>query len=161
MPVDHAANRVNGNALGAHRKVDGTGAYTTSLAGRTTGLPIYEIDCGTLISSGLAGANFWKVVNAITLNDLKDRQNGYRQPTDHDDRLGNLPVAPPPLKYREYYLANNGFTSPGYVRLVADLTNRRLYITPTHYDEWNDGTNNRNPFYWLRRSHVYNGLFLE
>jgi hypothetical protein len=64
-------------------------------------------------------------------------ENGYRQPTDHGDTLGNLPVAPGgKVVYREYFLPGNKFTWPGFVRIVADLGTKRLFITPTHYDVW-------------------------
>lgn len=94
-----------------------------------------------------------------------------RQPTDHADRDGNLPVAPPYLGYREYNIPENKFTMPNFPRLVADIVNKRLYITPTHYDTWFTDPNlaraqngatpggNRNPFFLLRGVFAYNTLF--
>jgi hypothetical protein len=63
------------------------------------------------------------------------------------------------------------------VRLVADLKNKRLYITPTHYDVWLENRSAadyadvnapidpaavgaRNPFYLLRKAGAANPLFL-
>jgi hypothetical protein len=78
--------------------------------------------------------------------------------------------------YREYSLPDNTFPNTGYVRLVADLKNKRLFLTPTHYDIWledphaagtaivnaaiNPTTGGaRNPFYLLRGAGVHNSLF--
>ncbi len=159
MPVDHVNNRANGDALDKLRIQATNGPYS-ALAGHLTGLPIYEIKFMDFVNSKLAGANVTTVVRSITRNDLADRKNGYRQPTNHEDRAGNLPLAVlPKLGYREYYLAGNGFTKTGYVRLVGDITNKRLYITPTHYDAWNDGSTARNPFFLFRSVGLINPLF--
>jgi hypothetical protein len=132
VPFDHAGNTGNGNALGGISSRPGA-----TLRGRLTNLPIYEVPYFTFRNSPLAGANLATVVTSIVRNDMQDRTNGFRQPTDHGDALGNLPVAPGGgVIYREYFLAGNGFGRPGFIRLVADLRNFRLYITPTHYDTW-------------------------
>jgi hypothetical protein len=179
MPFNHTGNTANGNAMGALRDnlPQGVNVFGAALFGRTTNLPIYEVAFSTFRSSLLAGANMVKVVTSIEKDNIRDAAKGYRQPTDHDDRLGNLPVAPGGgVVYREYYLAGNGFTNPGFVRLVADLKNKRLYITPTHYDVWlesppaaaNANVNAainpatvgaRNPFYLLRMAGAVNPLF--
>jgi hypothetical protein len=179
MPFNHTGNTANGNAMGALRDnlPPGVKVFGATLFGRTTNLPIYEVAFSIFQSSPLAGANLVKVVTSIEKDNIRDAANGYRQPTDHDDRLGNLPVAPGGgVVYREYYLAGNGFTNPGFVRLVADLGNKRLYITPTHYDVWFEGppaaanadvnaainpttVGARNPFYLLRKAGGINSLF--
>jgi hypothetical protein len=158
MPIDHAKNRANGNALSALRLMI-QGAPATTLTGRTTGLPIYEVNATDFNNSLLSGPNFWKIVHSMVHDNNKDLQKGYRQPTDHEDRNGNLPVAPPRWGYREYFLPQNRFPSTGYLRLVSDISNKRLFITPTHYDEWNDGGAARNPFFLLRRTFVFNPMF--
>ena len=130
MPdTDHLANAGNGNALA---KVATT---TTTLSGRTSGLPIYDIKLSKV--KEVVGEQVATVIGSFKKDDLKDAEQGYRQPTDHDDRDGNLPVAPGAgVAYREYYVSPNSLPMPGYVRLVADLHNKRVYITPTHYDVW-------------------------
>jgi hypothetical protein len=151
--------------------------FGPTLYERTTNLPIYEIAYSTFRNNSLSGAKLDTIVTSIVKNNNNDLINGYRQPTDHDDRLGNLPVAPGGgVVYREYYLPDNGFGSSGYLRLVADLKNKRLFITPTHYDVWLEspqaaGTaavnaainattgGARNPFYLLRGAGAYNSLF--
>jgi hypothetical protein len=105
------------------------------LAGRTTGLPIYDVHLSKL--KGTVGDIVETVINSIKVNDDKDLIQGYRQPTNHEDRLGNLPTAPGNgVAYREYYIPKNDLPKAAFARLVADLTNSRLYITPTHYDVW-------------------------
>jgi len=136
MPTNHTGNTTNGNAIGALASIADTNRIRL-LQGRITGLPIYEIRYSELACSPLVGPNFRHVVTSVHRDDSKDLQNGYRQPTNHDDRLGNLPVAPGGrVVYREYYLTGNTLTWPGFVRLIADPGKRRLYITPTHYDVW-------------------------
>jgi len=130
--TNHIGNTANGNLIDALCSKPGF-----TLQGRTTNLPIYEIRYYDFKNSPLSGLNFDIVVRSIVRDNLKDAQNGYRQPTDHDDRLGNLTHAPAGrIVYREYFLSGNGFTWPGLLRLVADMGNRRLFITPTHYDVW-------------------------
>lgn len=129
MPIDHFANANNGNAI---KKVATT---TTTLSGRTSNLPIYTVKLSDLV--GVVGSCLRTVISSMKADNEKDLQQGYRQPTDHDDRDGNLPVPPGNgVAYREYYVPGNDLPKPAYLRLVADLHNRRLFITPTHYDVW-------------------------
>jgi hypothetical protein len=129
MPIDHLANANNGNAV---KKVAST---TTTLSGRTSGLPIYQVNLSDL--KAVLGETLQTVLSSMKVNNDADLLQGYRQPTDHDDRDGNLPAAPGNgVAYREYYVPANSLPKPGYVRLVSDLHNRRLFITPTHYDVW-------------------------
>lgn len=169
---NHIGNTANGNAM---NKV-GT-AQGLNLHGRTTALAIYEVAYATFRNNDLSGPNLNIIVSSIVADDEADAINGYRQPTDHDDRLGNLPVAPGNgVVYREYFLPKNKFTWPGFLRLVADLHNRRLFITPTHYDVWlqdpglaknaNVATaiaanlsSSRNPFFLLTGVNPANNLF--
>ncbi|HEX2829228.1 MAG TPA: hypothetical protein VHP37_22960 [Burkholderiales bacterium] len=129
MPIDHLANTNNGNAI---KKIATT---TTTLSGRTSNLPIYNVNLSAL--KDVVGGKLLTVIGSIKTDNDKDLQNGYRQPTDHEDRDGNLPAPPGNgVQYREYFVADNNLAKPGYVRLVADLHNKRMYITPTHYDAW-------------------------
>lgn len=129
MPIDHVTNTNNGNAV---KKV---ATSTTTLSGRTSNLPIYVVHLSRLADA--VGPNLSVVINSIKPNDDKDLAQGYRQPTNHDDRDGNLPTAPGNgVVYREYFVPDNKLPKSAYVRLVADLQNRRLFITPTHYDVW-------------------------
>jgi hypothetical protein len=129
MPIDHLANANNGNAV---KKVATT---TTIYSGRTSKLPIYTVGLSGL--GKVVGDILQKVISSMKPDDEKDLMQGYRQPTDHDNRDGNLPVAPGNgVAYREYYVPGNTLPKPAYLRLVADMQNRRLYITPTHYDVW-------------------------
>jgi hypothetical protein len=129
MPIDHLANTNNGNAV---KKIATT---ATTLSGRTSNLPIYTVAYSALKIA--VGGKLEAVIGSIKADNDKDLQGGFRQPTDHEDRDGNLPVAPGAgVQYREYYVADNNLAKPGYVRLVADLHNKRMYITPTHYDCW-------------------------
>lgn len=173
MPTNHAGNTANGNAAGA--LLSGRGF---TLSGRTTNLPIYEIPYFDLKNSPLTGVNFHTVVTSIVRDENKDLAKGYRQPTNHDDRLGNLPVAPGGhVAYREYYVPGNAFAWSGFVRLVADLGTKRLFITPTHYDVWLESTaaaataptatlinpitvGARNPFYLVRGAGAVNDIFV-
>ena len=173
MPVNHVGNTANGNTVGALASLNGF-----VLTGRTQNLPIYEIRYSVLSSNTMVGPNFTTVVRSITRDNQRDLVNGYRQPTDHDDRDGNLPVAPGGrVVYREYFLAGNILPWPGFVRLVADMGNRRLFITPTHYDIWlqspADAINApiaapiapgtagaRNPFYLIGGAGALNDIFL-
>jgi hypothetical protein len=172
MVFNHTGNTTNGNAMNKVGATAGGG-----LLGRTTQLPILEVNYTTFRNNNISGPNLHTIVSAVLVNDDADLINGYRQPTDHDDRLGNLPLAPGAgVVYREYYLSGNLFTWPGFLRMVADLLNRRLYITPTHYDVWlqnptTAGTANkanaiaantassRNPFFLLRGVNAPNNLF--
>lgn len=129
MPTNHLANTNNGNAV---KKV---ATSTTTLQGRTSTLAIYNVAWSEL--KKVVGGDLEAVVKSMKRDDEEDLAQGYRQPTNHEDRLGNLPVAPGNgVAYREYYVASNKLPKPGYVRLVSDLQNRRLFITPTHYDVW-------------------------
>lgn len=129
MPIDHLANANNGNAV---KKV---ASSTTTLAGRVSGLPIYQVNLSAL--KGVLGETVQTVLSSMKANNDADLLQGYRQPTDHDDRDGNLPAPPGQgVAYREYYVPANSLPKPGYVRLVSDLHNRLLFITPTHYDVW-------------------------
>lgn len=170
MVYDHRENRVNGVALA---NLAGTVAL---LRGRTTGLPIYEVEYSKFRGSPLSGANLDTVVRGMNPDNAKDMAN--RQPTNHNDDLGNLPVAPGgKVEYREYYLAGNGFNMSGYVRLVSDRKNKRLYITPTHYDVWQfdmvaagaapvaapiapTAPGARNPFFHLRGAGAVNPMYV-
>lgn len=130
MPFNHIGNTANGNAMNAL-----IGGLGHSLSGRLTQLPIYEVRYYTFKNSPLSGPNFDTVVRSINRDNNKDLVNGYRQPTNHNDLLGNLPVAPGgKVVYREYFLPGNGFPNSGYVRVIADPGTRRLFVTPTHYD---------------------------
>ncbi|MCU0228184.1 MAG: hypothetical protein MUF01_11140 [Bryobacterales bacterium] len=175
MPIIHTANRLNAIVMDGMRT-----STVATLSGRTTGLPIYEVSIQTFIASTFSGANFTRLIQSMEKDNLRDLQKRgpgqpyaslTRQPADHADLLGNLPVAPPPLGYREYNIPANGFNMPGYPRLVADISNKRLYITPTHYDQWFDDFTaastqpiatpggNRNPFFLFRSVRIYNDLF--
>jgi hypothetical protein len=129
MPFDHVGNTANGNQLSG-----GGGASTGSLfKGRTTNLPIYEVRLGALSACAqLKASTLMEIVKS--LNKSAGRDSTARR-TDHDDNLGNLPDAPGTgITYREYHVGKTAFSKPGYVRLVADFTKKRLFITPTHYD---------------------------
>jgi hypothetical protein len=129
VPIDHLTNTNNGNAV---KKVAGA---QTLLSGRTSNLPIYVVTLSAL--RGVVGSMIDTVIASMKADNLKDAEQGYRQPTDHDDRDGNLPVAPGNgVAYREYHVPGNDLPKAAYLRLVADLQNRRLFITPTHYDVW-------------------------
>lgn len=175
MPINHVANRQNAIKFDPLR-----GPLVAILKGRTLNLPIYEIPITSLVASDLGGDNLIKLIRSMekdNLRDLKKRGLGQpfaaltRQPTDHQDIAGNLPVAPPPYGYREYNVPANKLTMPGYLRLVADITYKRLYVTPTHYDTWfddpdaataqnaNSAGGNRSPFFLLRSVRIYNDLF--
>jgi hypothetical protein len=167
--INHAGNTANANALS---KLAAPGA----LKGRGGDkLTIYTIDYAALRATGLPGPNLDTVVASIVTDDIADATQGYRQPTNHDDRDFNLPDAPGGnVAYREYYLAGNKFTWPGFPRLVADLQNKRLFLTPTHYDVWLvdpnaaknqpkthkvKGSGARSPFFLLRNVTATNALF--
>ena len=175
MPINHVANRQNAIHMDPLRS-----STIATLTGRTSALPIYEVTLTALVGSGLGGPNLIALVQSMEKDnqrDLRKRGPGQpfahltRQPTDHMDLVGNLPVPPPAYGYREYNLPANTFGMPGYVRLVADISNKRLYITPTHYDTWFDNPitaaaqnvntpgGNRNPFFLLRSVRIYNDLF--
>lgn len=172
MPTEHHRNTTNGNAINPLCAYPGF-----FLSGRITNLPIYEIRYGALAGSPLVGPNFATIVKSMVRDNLKDAAKGYRQPTDHDDRLGNLPDAPGgKIVYREYFLPGNTFIWPGYLRLIADPGRKRLYITPTHYDVWlrnpvvaantptaalmPPGTAGaRNPFFLVGGAGAYNDMF--
>ena len=173
MPTNHTGNTANGNAIGALASMTGY-----SLRGRLTNLPIYEIRYYTLANSPLSGPNFDRIVRSIDRDNIRDATHGYRQPTNHDDRLGNLPVAPGGrVAYREYFLPGNTLAWPGFPRLIADPGTRRLFITPTHYDVWlqspvaaasapvaqpiaPNAAGARNPFYLITGAGAVNDIFL-
>ncbi len=129
MPTDHVTNATNGNFV---KKV---AESSTSMAGLTSLLPIYDVKFSALKLA--LGDIFETVVRSMVADDEKDLIKGYRQPTNHADRLGNLPIAAGgAVVYREYYVPATKLPKAAYLRLLADLTNKRLYITPTHYDVW-------------------------
>ena len=129
MAFDHLANTNNGNAI---KKIAET---SSTLQGRTTNLPIYDLHLSKLVVA--IGDVVSTVLGSIKANNMKDLEQGYRQKTDHDDRLGNLPVVPGAgVQYREYFVPGNKLPKAAFARLVADITNARLFITPTHYDVW-------------------------
>lgn len=167
MPFNHVGNQQNGSRL---LRLLGTNMVSRH-AGRTTGLQIFEMTIQTLLLDKVCGEEFTTIVQSIEKDDARDRIKGYRQPTNHDDRDGNLPVAPPARAYREYFVPGNKFPFTGFPRLVADITNKRLYLTPTHYDRWfaapaqaaqqdvNQAGGNMSPFFLLRQVRVVNDLF--
>jgi hypothetical protein len=169
MPFNHVGNTANANALS---KIAKPGA----LKGRGgSKLVIYTIDYAALRTSGLAGPNLDTIVSSIVKDDEQDAINGYRQPTNHDDRDSNLPVKPEGnVVYREYFVKGNKFTLPGFPRLVGDIENKRLFLTPTHYDVWvpdptaakalstasaATGAGLRSPFFLLTSVNATNALF--
>jgi hypothetical protein len=169
LNINHAGNTANANALSRL-------AAPSALKGRGGDkLVIYTMDYPAFRVTGLAGPNLDTIVSSIVTNDIADATNGYRQPTNHDDRDSNLPVAPGGgVVYREYFVAGNIFTWSGFPRLVGDLHNRRLYLTPTHYDTWfpdpnaaknqpkthkASGSGARSPFFLLRNVTLTNALF--
>ncbi len=169
MPFNHEGNTANANALS---KIAAPGALSGRGGAR---LVIYTIDYAQLRASGLAGPNLDTIVSSIDADDETDAINGYRQPTNHDDRDSNLPVAPDAnVVYREYFVKGNKFKWPGFPRLVGDIHNSRLYLTPTHYDTWlpdpalakklsvdaaATGASLRSPFFLLRNVNATNALF--
>lgn len=181
MPVNHVGNTANGNQLNGIANTHGS-----SLSGRLTNLPIYEIRYYDFVNSPLSGKtsekgkkkSFEEIVESMEKDNIRDAAKGYRQPTDHDDRLGNLPLAPGGrIVYREYFVPDNKFTWPGFPRMVADPGSRRLFITPTHYDVWLQdpvaaaaipGANfmppgtpgARNPFFLITGVGAVNSMFL-
>jgi hypothetical protein len=172
MPTNHAGNTANGNQLNGIANTNGF-----VLSGRLTNLPIYEIRYYDFANSALSGANFDTIVKSMNRDNLRDAQNGYRQPTDHGDLLGNLPLAPGgKIVYREYFLPGNAFTWTGFPRLIADPGSKRLFITPTHYDVWVQNpmvaagmpvaalmppatANARNPFFLITGAGAVNDMF--
>lgn len=129
MPFDHLANANNGNKV---KKVSTT---TTTLSGRISNLPIYNVSLSRLKYE--IGEKLAEVLGSIKPNEDEDLKGGFRQPTLHEDRDGNLPVPPGNgVSYREYFVPGNSLPKPAFLRLVADLRNRRMYVTPTHYDVW-------------------------
>lgn len=169
MPINHTGNTANANALSKIAKPG-------DLKGRGgSKLAIYTIDFAQLRASGLAGPNLDTIVGSIVKDDEQDAINGFRQPTNHDDRDSNLPVAPDAnVVYREYFVKGNKFTWPGFPRLVGDIHNKRLYLTPTHYDVWvpdpsaakslstsaaATGASLRSPFFLLTGVSTVNALF--
>lgn len=124
MPYDHTGNRLNGIML--HRA--GTASAFT---GRTSGLVIPYVSLNQAVEA--FGDNLLVVWQEIR---RAPESNAYRR-TDHDDRDGNLPVAPQGnVVYREYHVPGTRAPRPGFVRLVHDPHYRRLFLTPTHYDIW-------------------------
>jgi hypothetical protein len=176
MPVNHPGNTANANALS---KIAVVGA----VRGRSAPtFPIYTIDLGSLRNDGVCGPELDNIIRAIVSNDDLDFAN--RQPTNHEDRLGNLPLAPGTMvvatgkavEYREYFVKKNKFKWPGFPRLVGDQANKRLFLTPTHYDVWHPDpkvaekepqtdwmaqtkVGARSPFFLLRNVTPINALF--
>lgn len=169
MTFNHEGNTANANALS---KIASPGALRGRGAAR---LVIYTVDYASLRASGFAGPNLDTIVSSIVADDEADLIKGYRQPTNHEDRDSNLPVAPDNnVVYREYFVSKNNFKWPGFPRLVADLHNRRLFLTPTHYDVWlpvpsaakalstasaATGAGLRSPFFLLTSVNTTNNLF--
>ena len=142
MPTPNNESLANANFIQA-----GQGALATHMNGRTTGLPVYELDynqlelrvpaIGPIVRSAPADAR--SMANAACVN----------RRANHNDALGNLPFGPSPNHALcEYHVPANGLPYPAHLRLVYDTYRRMLYITPTHYDPWNDNTGAaHNPFY--------------
>lgn len=176
MPTNHPGNTANANVLS---KIAVAGALQGTGAPRLT---IYTIDLGSLRNTGVCGSELDNIIGGIVANDDLDFAN--RQPTNHEDRLGNLPVAPGTavvatgqnVVYREYFVKGNKFKWPGFPRLVGDQANRRIYLTPTHYDVWHPDPKvaekesqaslmaqtkpgGRSPFFLLRNVTPINALF--
>jgi hypothetical protein len=128
MPINHTGNTANGNKV---KKLSRAGGLT----GRLTGLSIPIVKASALCAE--IGEQVQTVIAAMRPENDKDLMGGFRQPTDHEDRDGNLPVAPGKhVQYREYNVPGNACVMPGFVRLVADNYHHRIFITPTHYDMW-------------------------
>jgi len=138
MPTPVDESRANANWIQG-----GQGAWPlpTHLKGRTTSLPIYELDYNKL-----AG----KVNNLKTIVEGIGNGDGARR-SDHGDDLGNLPFAPTQgYAVAEYHVAGNGLPYPAHFRVLYDSYRRLIYVTPCHYDPWTDASGtNRNPFYVL------------
>ncbi|WP_346839744.1 hypothetical protein [Microbulbifer sp. SAOS-129_SWC] len=170
MPI-HTNNTRNGRQLSAIKE-----NYPAVLNGRTTHLPIYQIRASALIGNRISG-DLARVLASIKKNNQLDLQEGYRQEALHSDTLGNLPVPPGAgVQYREYFVPGNGAHSSGYWRLVGDIRNHRLFITPTHYDIWlmdldaaqvkddnqevaHTTTGAQNPFFHLTGVSAWSSLF--
>lgn len=170
MP-DHIKNMQNGRQL--HELIE---SDISVFRGRISNLPIYTIRASALISSGIAGT-LANVISSIKSHSDQDWKLGNRR-SDHEDRLGNLPNDPGNgIVYREYHVPGNGAPASGYWRLVADIKNRRLYISPTHYEVWfrNQSSANsfdpqqevpathegaQNPFFLLAGAAAWNSVFI-
>jgi hypothetical protein len=169
---DHVNNSKNGNALAS---LAGT-AHTQRLAGRSApNLPIYEIDF-TTFKDKHGGEFLLSIVQTILADDDADSDASWaNRRTNHDDNLGNLPAATGGATFREYHVQSNKLPKPAYMRLVADVANRRLYVTPTHYEVWlnvpppdksfdykliaNSYPGAKNPFFLLRAVSGANAIF--
>jgi hypothetical protein len=138
-PVEES--RANANWIQAEQ---GTWPLPTHMKGRTTGLPIYELDYSKLIK---------RVKNLQTVVEDIGKGDGARR-SDHGDDLGNLPFAPTQgYPVAEYHVGGNGLPYPAHFRVLYDSYRRLIYVTPCHYDPWTDakGTN-RNPFYLVNNA---------
>ncbi len=145
MPITPAQATQNGNAVGAFRSNDPVLGYRRYGAGRVSGLLIYEVEYHAVKS--LLGTQIERLLRAVTAQNPTD----YRG--EHADHHGHLPNPPGGrTRYREYHIPGNAFEHNTYPRLVYDSSRHLCFLTPTHYEIWNDGANQRNPFYLLRNA---------
>jgi hypothetical protein len=107
--------------------------------GRTTALPVYELDYTKLLGKV---NNLKGIIDGIGNGDASRR-------SDHGDALGNLPFAPSQgYAVAEYHVGGNGLPYPAHFRVLYDSYRRLIYVTHCHYDPWTDAAGtNRNPFY--------------
>ncbi len=141
MPSPADEKRANGNFFGSIRARFG-GAFLM-LEGRGNGnLPIYVLPFDALIGQmgGVTGSLYKTMASPDT----------HVQPTFHRDDDQNLPEAPPGEGFPELHIPGNGLPHPKYLRLVVDQVGQRVFLTPTHYEGWNDGSVDRNPFFLIR-----------
>lgn len=130
----------------ANRMQSGQGKLVTSLEGRITGLPIYDLDFTKLNALIKVG----KIINnnADNAGSMANEWCSNRRENHRDDN-GNLPhVVAPQHAYCEFHITDNGAPYPAQIRIIYDTESDNIFVSPSHYDDWtdNDGTQ-RNPFY--------------
>jgi hypothetical protein len=141
MPSPPNELRANGNYFGGIRV--GYGGKFLHVDGRGNGnLPIYILPFDALLGlmGGPTGALYKTMKNP----------DEHVQKTFHRDDDQNLPELPPGDGYPELHIPANGLPYPKYLRLVIDQAGQRVFLTPTHYENWNDGGAARNPFFLIK-----------
>jgi hypothetical protein len=142
MPTDPQQLRANGNFFGNIRARFANDFMHVDHRGRGD-LPVYVLPYAPLLGGFPQDvAAKWKA--------MIGNPDTHTQPTFHRDDGNYLPEAPPAEGYPELHIAGNGLPHPAMLRLVVDCGRQRLFMTPTHYEPWNDGSRDRNPFFLIQ-----------
>lgn len=146
----------NESLANANRLQSGQGQLASNLQGVTTHYPIYDLDYAILLPYV---NNLAAIINTNhhSPNSMANQWCQNRR-ENHRDDAGNLPHALAQGEaFCEYHIPANQMPYSGHIRLIYDTQNAEIFISPSHYDPWQDNHHtNRNPFYRIVNPPAFN-----